>query len=120
MQRELERQKERLLAEHNKIYDEMNRSQYKQFMNFEEEWKKYLEEFRMQSHDRINKTKTHKLKELSSETQRMIENGRKNLIITSPKLRELSERKKWLVKDGNYHDAIRINHQIEQEKRRLE
>ena len=65
----------------------MNRSQYKQFMNFEDEWKKYLDEFKVQTHDRLNKTKTKKLRELSTETQKMIESGRKNAMITSPKLR---------------------------------
>ena len=37
----------------------------------------------------------------------------------SPRLNELSEKKKWLVKDGNYAKAIRINEMINNEKKRL-
>ena len=40
--------------------------------------------------------------------------------MTSPKLRELSEKKKWLIKDGNYHRALEVNNQLQSEVKRLE
>ena len=43
---EVERQKARIVQEHSKIYEVMQKSQEKQFHSFEEEWKTYLKEFR--------------------------------------------------------------------------
>lgn len=43
-QNEIERQKNRLKLEHSKIYEEMQRSQYKQLLSFEDEWGAYLKD----------------------------------------------------------------------------
>lgn len=65
----------------------MNRTQDNQFNNFEEEWKRYLEEFKAQTHEKVHKTKANKIKELSFESQKMVKSARRNSLITSPKLR---------------------------------
>lgn len=49
----------------------------------------------------------------------MIKTARRNSLATSPKLQELLDKKKWLVKEGRYADAIRINHMIEGEKKKI-
>ena len=50
----------------------------------------------------------------------MVRSARRNSLITSPTLRELLEKKKWLVKEGKYAEAIKINYLIEAEKRKIE
>ena len=50
----------------------------------------------------------------------MVKSARRHSIITSSKLRELLEKKKWLVKEGKYADAIKINYLIEEEKKKIE
>lgn len=50
----------------------------------------------------------------------MVKSARRHSVVTSPKLVELLERKKWLVKDGRYSDAIKVNYMIEGEKKKIE
>lgn len=40
----------------------MNRTQNNQFQSFEEEWKKYLGEFKTQTHEKMEKVKSEKIK----------------------------------------------------------
>lgn len=45
--------------------------------------------------------------------------ARKTAIITSPKLKQLEDKKKWLIKDRRYSNALRVNEMIKQEKGKL-
>ena len=45
---------------------------------------------------------------------------RRNANLNSSKLRELSEKKKFLVREGRYNKAIKLNMEIENERKRLE
>lgn len=49
-----------------------------------------------------------------------MQTARRNSLITSTKLRELVEKKKWLVKEGKFSDAIQINYLIEGERKKIE
>ena len=97
----------------------MSRSQEKQYLSFEEEWKNYLEEFEFQTFQKIKRTRREKLRELAVESSRLEDHARRTSVMASPRLRELSEKKKWMVRDGRYNRALDVAEEISQEKRRL-
>lgn len=49
-----------------------------------------------------------------------MQTARRNSLVTSTKLRELVEKKKWLVKEGKFSDAIQINYLIDGERKKIE
>lgn len=94
----------------------MQRSQYKQLVSFEEEWSQYLKEFRQESAKKMQETKYLKKSKLIQEENQYLNKTRRNSVITSPWLRELLEKKKWLIRDKQFDEAIKVSNEINREK----
>lgn len=90
----------------------MQVSQEKQFRSFEEEWKNYLKQFREEASRRMQETKHSKKSKIVEEQVKFLNKIRKNIVITSPRLRQLVEKKKWLIHEKKFEEAITVNNQI--------
>lgn len=118
-QAEVERQKQRIKNEHGKIYEEMHASQEKQFAVFEEEWQHYLKEFKEETSRRMKQTRYARNSQLAEEETKYIAKSRRHSVLTSPRINELLDRKRWLIKDKRYDNAIEVSQQISRERARI-
>ena len=107
------------MQEHSKIYEVMQKSQEKQFHSFEEEWKTYLKEFRGETVKRLHETKYLKKEKIIQEENRFLSKLKKSAVLTSPWLRQLIEKKKWLIHEKKFEEAIDVGHEINRERLKL-
>jgi hypothetical protein len=67
----------------------------------------------------LQETRYLKKSKIAEEQNKFIAKVRKNNVITSPRLRELVERRKWLIQDKKYDNAIEVNNEISREREKL-
>jgi hypothetical protein len=67
----------------------------------------------------MQETKYNRKSQIIEEENKFLKKVRRNSVLTSPRMTELTERKRLLIRDKRYQNAIEINYELARERERL-